>query len=65
MIYDWTPLSHLLLYLYSAMGTAALLLQIVPVANVLFAFSNAAGAALYAADLERGTNSLDEDVKKQ
>lgn len=47
------------------MGTAALLLQIIPVANVLFAFSNAAGAALYAADLEKGTNSLDEDVKNQ
>lgn len=51
--------------IYSAMGTAALLLQVVPVANVLFAFSNAAGAALYAADLEKGTNSLDEDVKNQ
>lgn len=56
-------LSHLIFS--SAMGTAALLLQIIPVANVLFAFSNAAGAALYAADLEKGTNSLDEDVKNQ
>lgn len=45
------------------MGTASLLLQVVPVVNVLFAFTNAAGAALYAADLEKGTNSLDEPAK--
>ncbi len=49
----------------SAMGTAALLLQVVPVVNVLFAFTNAAGAALYAADLEKGTNSLEESAKAQ
>jgi len=50
---------------YTGMGTAALLLQVVPVLNVLFAFSNAAGAALFAADLEKGTDSLKEDVRQQ
>ena len=49
----------------SALGTAALLLQFVPVLNVLFAFTNAAGAALFAADLEKGTNSIKDAQKKQ
>lgn len=49
----------------SALGTAALLLQFVPVLNVLFAFTNAAGAALFAADLEKGTNSIKDGQKKQ
>lgn len=49
----------------SGMGTAALLLQVVPVLNVFFSFTNAAGAALFAADLEKGTNSLKADVQKK
>jgi hypothetical protein len=47
------------------MGTAALLLQVVPVLNIFFSFTNAAGAALFAADLEKGTNSLEQDVRRQ
>lgn len=47
------------------MGTAALLLQVVPVLNVFFSFTNAAGAALFASDLEKSENSLRQDVTKQ
>jgi len=50
---------------YTGMGTAALLLQVVPVLNIFFSFTNAAGAALFAADLEKGTNSLEQDVRRQ
>ena len=50
---------------HSGMGTAALLLQVVPVLNIFFSFTNAAGAALFAADLEKGTNSLEQDVRRQ
>ena len=39
------------------MGTAALLLQVIPIVNVLFSFTNAAGAALFAADLEKREDS--------
>lgn len=45
------------------MGTAALLLQVVPILNIFFAFTNAAGAALFAADLERGSDATREDVR--
>ena len=47
------------------MGTAALLLQIVPILNILFSFTNAAGAALFAADLEKGEDSTKVDITKQ
>lgn len=38
---------------YTSFGLVAALLEMVPVAGVLFAFTNAVGAALWAADLER------------
>ena len=38
----------------SRFGVAAVLLELVPVASVFFAFTNTAGAALWAADLEKG-----------
>ncbi|KAM7205632.1 hypothetical protein V8F33_000958 [Rhypophila sp. PSN 637] len=37
---------------YSAFGTIATLLEMVPVASVFFAFTNTVGAALWAADIE-------------
>lgn len=50
---------------YSGLGVSALLLQIVPVANILFSFTNACGAALYAADIEKGSNAgLKTDPKR-
>ncbi|KAJ4298487.1 hypothetical protein N0V88_003517 [Collariella sp. IMI 366227] len=37
---------------YAAFGTVATLLEMVPVASVLFSFTNTVGAALWAADIE-------------
>jgi len=42
-----------LLTLFS-FGVAAVLLELVPVASILFAFTNTVGAALWAADMEKG-----------
>ncbi|KAI9718007.1 MAG: hypothetical protein M1828_006997 [Chrysothrix sp. TS-e1954] len=38
---------------YTGFGIAAVLLELVPVAGILFTFTNTVGAALWAADLER------------
>ena len=38
----------------SRFGVAAVLFELIPVAGIFFAFSNTVGAALWAADLERG-----------
>ena len=35
-------------------GVAAVMLELVPVASILFAFTNTVGAALWAADMEKG-----------
>ena len=35
-------------------GVAVVLLDLVPVASILFAFTNTVGAALWAADMEKG-----------
>lgn len=39
---------------HSSFGVAAVLLELVPVASILFAFTNTVGAALWAADMEKG-----------
>ena len=44
---------HVLTVCYS-FGVAAVLLELVPVASILFAFTNTVGAALWAADMEKG-----------
>ncbi|EHA46403.1 hypothetical protein MGG_02641 [Pyricularia oryzae 70-15] len=45
---------------YSAFGVVATLLEIVPVASMFFSFTNAVGAALWAADLEaQGTQATE------
>jgi hypothetical protein len=38
----------------SSFGVAAVLLELVPLASILFAFTNTVGAALWAADMEKG-----------
>ena len=40
-------------------GVAAVLLELVPVASILFAFTNTVGAALWAADMEKGNVTAD------
>ncbi|MCJ1300820.1 hypothetical protein MMC08_003619 [Hypocenomyce scalaris] len=42
---------------YTSFGVAAVLLELVPVASILFAFTNTVGAALWAADMEKGNVS--------
>jgi len=42
---------------YTAFGATSLLLGMIPVVGSIFAFSNAAGAALWAADLEKAKGS--------
>ncbi|MCJ1431598.1 hypothetical protein MMC27_000953 [Xylographa pallens] len=56
---------------YTSFGVAAALLELVPVASILFAFTNTVGAALWAADMEKGAVNehgtsphLREQVKK-
>ncbi|KAA6408212.1 MAG: hypothetical protein FRX48_07954 [Lasallia pustulata] len=39
---------------YTSFGVAAVLLELVPVGSILFAFTNTVGAALWAADIEQG-----------
>lgn len=38
----------------NSFGVASVLLELVPVASILFAFTNTVGAALWAADMEKG-----------
>ena len=45
-------------YFYS-FGVAAVLLELVPLASILFAFTNTVGAALWAADMEKGNVTAD------
>ena len=40
-------------------GVAAVLLELVPVASILFAFTNTVGAALWAADMEKENVTAD------
>ena len=50
---------HGMLMIRCSFGVAAVLLELVPVASILFAFTNTVGAALWAADLEKGEVSED------
>jgi len=43
---------------YTAFGTVATLLELVPVASILFSFTNTVGAALWAADLEKNGTKM-------
>ncbi|KAF1838533.1 hypothetical protein BDW02DRAFT_627058 [Decorospora gaudefroyi] len=42
---------------YTSFGIPAVLLELVPVAGIFFSFTNTVGAALWAADMEQGTQS--------
>jgi len=41
---------------YSVFGTAALFLQVIPIVNLLFSFTNVVGGALWAIELEQDDN---------
>lgn len=43
---------------YTAFGTIATLLELVPVASILFSFTNTVGAALWASDIEANDQSM-------
>ncbi|RFU34457.1 hypothetical protein B7463_g1835, partial [Scytalidium lignicola] len=45
---------------YTAFGTVATLLELVPVASIFFSFTNTVGAALWAADTEKEINATTE-----
>ena len=52
---------------YTAFGIVAFLLEMIPFANLVFAFTNTVGAALWAADLEKNSTTapkLRETAKK-
>ncbi|EXJ55033.1 uncharacterized protein A1O5_12772 [Cladophialophora psammophila CBS 110553] len=42
---------------YTAFGVAAFLLEMIPFANLIFAFTNTVGAALWAADIEKNATT--------
>ncbi|KAK5654413.1 hypothetical protein OQA88_7323 [Cercophora sp. LCS_1] len=43
---------------YAAFGTVATLLEMIPLASILFSFTNTVGAALWAADIEAKENAV-------
>jgi len=45
---------------YTAFGTIATLLEMVPIASILFSFTNAVGAALWAADIEEKDSDMSQ-----
>lgn len=49
-LYSWVKA----LLISCSFGVAAVLLELVPIASIFFAFTNTVGAALWAADLEKG-----------
>ncbi|KAK5201545.1 hypothetical protein LTR16_002287 [Cryomyces antarcticus] len=52
---------------YTSFGVAAVLLELVPIAGIFFAFTNTVGAALWAADLEQRSTTapgLRDQAKK-
>ncbi|KAI9753455.1 MAG: hypothetical protein M4579_005139 [Chaenotheca gracillima] len=42
---------------YTSFGIVAVLLELIPVASIFFSFTNTVGAALWAADLEKGSTT--------
>lgn len=45
---------------YTAFGTVATLLELIPFASILFSFTNTVGAALWAADIESNNTTMTE-----
>ncbi|KAF2691485.1 hypothetical protein K458DRAFT_437938 [Lentithecium fluviatile CBS 122367] len=46
---------------YTSFGVPAVLLELVPIAGIFFSFTNTVGAALWAADLEKGQSSTESE----
>jgi len=44
---------------FFSFGVASVLLELVPVVSILFSFTNTVGAALWAADIEKGSAGAD------
>lgn len=51
---DLIPSRILLILTFDSFGIAAVLLELIPIASIFFAFTNTVGAALWAADIEKG-----------
>ena len=52
---------------FRSFGVVAVLLELIPIANIFFAFTNTVGAALWAADLEHSDTTapkLKEQAEK-
>ncbi|KAL6713664.1 hypothetical protein ACLMJK_009129 [Lecanora helva] len=49
---------------YTSFGVAAVLLELVPLASILFSFTNTTGAALWAVDMEKGNVTTDGTAPK-
>lgn len=49
---------------YTSFGVISFLLEMIPFANLVFAFSNTVGAALWAADMEKKTNTTTTTAPK-
>ncbi|KFY65544.1 hypothetical protein V496_02487 [Pseudogymnoascus sp. VKM F-4515 (FW-2607)] len=45
---------------YTAFGIVASLLEMVPIASIFFSFTNTVGAALWASDIEKSKNGMDD-----
>lgn len=48
---------------YLSFGTVAMLLQLVPAANIFFLYTTTVGAALWAADMEKGVKREGVEMK--
>jgi hypothetical protein len=46
---------------FHSFGVPAVLLELVPLAGIFFSFTNTVGAALWAADMEKGQTSAQQD----
>lgn len=46
----------------NSFGVPAVLLELVPLAGIFFAFTNTVGAALWAADMERKNNTGEDST---
>lgn len=53
-----------MLTLHDSFGIASFLLEMVPFASLVFAFTNTVGAALWAADMEKNTSTA-PNLRKQ
>ena len=50
---------------YTAFGTVSVLLEMVPIVGVFFGFTNTVGAALWAADMEKGEQGTAPELREK